>query len=101
MLCFFLGDNIGVVQNASHVMLNNVKHLAECTGKVPARDPSFLRMTTILIFKDWTTAILLPFFMYKKGASKCNFVILSVAKDLVGTVAEFIARCFTFVQHDK
>ena len=26
-------------------MLNNVKHLAECTGKVPARDPSFLRMT--------------------------------------------------------
>jgi hypothetical protein len=44
---------------------------------------------------------MLCFFMYKKGASKCNFVILSVAKDLVGTVAEFIARCFTFVQHDK
>lgn len=38
--------------------------------------------------------------MYKKGVSKCNFVILSVAKDLVGTVTESIARCFTFVQHD-
>lgn len=39
--------------------------------------------------------------MYKKGVSKCNFVILSVAKDLVGTVTESIARCFTFVQHDR
>ena len=44
---------------------------------------------------------MLCFFMYKKGVSKCNFVILSVAKDLVGTMTESIARCFTFVQHDK
>ena len=81
MLCFFLGDNIGVVQNASHVMLNNVKHLAECTGKVPARDPSFLRMTTILIFKDWTTSILLPF-IYSNVTSLYSFTRAALVADI-------------------
>ena len=42
-------NNIDVVQSAVRVMLNFVKHLAKCPGKVPARDPSALRfvgMTT-------------------------------------------------------
>ena len=31
-------------------MLNGVKHLAIVSDKVPARDPSFLRMTLALLF---------------------------------------------------
>ena len=38
-----VGNNIDVVQSAVRVMLNFVKHLAKCPGKVPARDPSALR----------------------------------------------------------
>ena len=45
-------------------MLNIVKHLAKCPGKVLARDPSFLRMTPLLRFSCWTISILLPSIMY-------------------------------------
>ena len=38
-----VGNNIDVVQSAVRVMLNFVKHLAKCPGKVPARYPSALR----------------------------------------------------------
>ena len=34
--------------------------------------------------------------MYKKGVSKCNFVILSAVKDLAESAAESVARCLLF-----
>ena len=64
---YYLGNDIGIVQSSVRVMLNIVKHLAKCPGKVPARDPSdttFCQDDTFAEdFEYWTTAILLLLFL--------------------------------------
>ena len=72
-------------------MLNIVKHLAKCPGKVLARDPSFLRMTPLLRFSCWTISILLPSIMYIRFFRKVTIPPTAFVLQLIG-----YSKCFRF-----
>ena len=67
-------------------MLNIVKHLAKCPGKVLTRDPSFLRMTPLLRFSCWTISILLPSIMYIRFFRKVTMPQTALVLLLIGYV---------------